>query len=78
MKANDTERAALESEGFTYEYPGFWMKTVRDKEITIADGESVNGYMWEVQIMSHGECIAATEGFASVDDAIAMAIREVS
>lgn len=73
MNANTQEQAALTAAGYTYEYPGFWSRFVNDRQITIADGESMNGFMWEVQVIEDGACVLATEAFSSAESAIAAA-----
>ena len=62
--------------GFTLEYPDYWAKDFGNVRVTIANGESINGYMWEVQVMEDDACILATEGFDSPQDALNMVQRE--
>ena len=81
--ANAAEQAALAAAGFSFEHPGIWMRNDetadgKQRSITIADGESCNCIMWEVQFEIDGESILGTEAFANVDEAIAMVSREIA
>jgi hypothetical protein len=83
IQANDAEQAALVAAGFTFEYPGVWLRTEQtdaghERAITIADGRSCNGCMWEVQIAVDDDTQVATEGFSSVEEALAMVDRELA
>lgn len=83
IQANPAEQAALAAAGFTFEYPGFWQRVDQtaaghERSITIADGKSCNGYMWEVQIAIDDDTQVATEGFGSVEEALAMVEREIA
>jgi hypothetical protein len=72
MKASQSEENVLRAAGYAYEYPGFWAKSDPSRTLTISDGESMNGLMWEVQVMSAdgSECIGSSPaGFGSAEEA---------
>jgi hypothetical protein len=56
----------LRDNGFSYEYPGFWLHSRSDVELTISDG--VVDDAWIVQIMSKdGHYLGGSESARLID-----------
>lgn len=58
MNTNEQDKKRLEALGFTYEYPGFWLKIEGERYVTLSDGPENEG-MWCIQLTDpEGRCSA--------------------
>lgn len=74
--SNKSTAAVLVHAGYALEHPGVWMKSYGGLTMTISDGRSINGIMWEVQLTTNcGEHCYSSEGDA-VDVATAIAAAD--
>lgn len=73
MKTSKQDAVKFQDAGFTFEYPDYWARTDHGFCVTIADGLSCNGNMWEFQIFNAdmSEVILTSDGgFDCVEAAI--------
>ena len=71
MQASNSDRAALQQAGYTYEHPGYWGKNIGAYCATISADAP---YVVQIMTADGSDCVyAATEDFATAQDAVAHA-----
>jgi hypothetical protein len=63
---------------FNYEYPDYWSRYFGNIEVTVSNGISCNGYLFEVQYQCDGDCVTESDITDEINQAVDKLLAELA